>query len=134
MILYVTTLRGGTGVLGLEKRNRRSASAFSFSSAFRLASISRFLRASSLAALSCLFSSTHIISHVRNLSARLFSSSFSISCFCRSSRSFSSSSSISLPWGTKQKSKSSSLTAAMRGSSSEVTLIPLSLSRSTFAK
>lgn len=138
--MYNTTLRCGTGVLGLvgRRRSAKAASAFSLRiltlSSACLASSSRFLRASSVASLRRLFSCTHILSQAFNRSSRLFSSIISSSAFCRSNNRFSSSSSINLPCGTKQKSKSSSLTAAIRGSSSDVTLIPLSLSSNTLAR
>ena len=119
----------------------RSAASFSLASLIRISSSACLFSSSSLclnaaarASRNHSFSCSQILSHNLSRSSRRLSSSFSISCLCCSNKAFSSASSINLPWGKKQRSKSSSCTAAIRGSSSEVTSMPLSFNKSTFAR
>jgi hypothetical protein len=80
------------------------------------------------------FSSIHFRSHILIRSTLLDSSIRSNSLAWSSFNASSSCSLSSGPLGRKQKSKSSSCTAAIRGSSSEVTSMPLSLSNKIFAR
>ena len=140
-VTYETTLREARQCLALRSAASLSRVAFSLASLIRtsssaclFSSASFLLIANARASRNRFFSCSQMRSQARRRSCLRRSSSCCNSCLCRSNKAFSSASSMSFPRGKKQRSKSSSLTSAIRGSSSEVTWMPLSLRSNTFAR